>query len=125
MPSCSAGSNGGRISCAPFILQIVQSTQGNLLCIGLVDQGQVFHEWLDILVRDEFRRIADLVHDATLDLCFWEYCINGISKACEPIYEYDHDIFYAAILDLIQDTQPVLCALISANPHAQDFPRPV
>ena len=60
--------------------------------------------------------------NAALNFGLREYCMDGISKACKAIHGDDHDVFYTTIFNLIENSKPVFCALISPNPHSQNFP---
>ena len=72
-------------------------------------------------VRDKFRRITDLMHNASLNLCLWEHCMNGITKSSQSIDRYDHDVFYTPIFYLIKDREPVFCTFIPSYPHTKNF----
>lgn len=87
---------------------------------GLVDEFEVVSGVSRSLVN-EFCRISYLVHYAALDLDFGKYCADGVAESAEPIYRYDHDIFHAAVPDLVHDAKPVFGALAAADPHAKHF----
>ena len=63
--------------------------------------------------------IADLVDDAVLDLRFWEHSLNGGGEASEVICTGNEDILHTAVAQTVENSGPVLGALIFTYPHAQ------
>ena len=61
------------------------------------------------------------MNDAELDLRLRVSCTDGIREAFEPIHAGDENVLHTAILELCQDAQSELGALVLGEPHAQQF----
>lgn len=61
------------------------------------------------------------MNDASLDLCLRIDCLNGFFKARKPIYTEEKDIFYSAILQIIEHSKPELAGFIGSYCDAEDI----
>lgn len=82
---------------------------------------QIGHESLQVFVRNVFAGIPQLVNHAVLNLHFREHCMDGCIETSKIVCTCDKNILYAPIPQTIQYGRPELCALILADPHAQNI----
>ena len=57
--------------------------------------------------------------DTLLDLRIRENGFYRLGKACQAVYACDQDIFYATVLQSVQNGKPELCTLILPYIHAE------
>lgn len=61
------------------------------------------------------------MNHAVLNLRFREHCMDGCIETSQIVCTCDKNILYAPIPQAIQYGRPELCALILADPHAQNI----
>jgi hypothetical protein len=67
--------------------------------------------------------VADLVDDAALDFGLRKNGIKGIAETGQTVHAGDEDILNASILEVSDDTQPEISALLTiGNPMPQHIP---
>ena len=63
-----------------------------------------------VLAADVLHGIANLVHDAQLDVCLWKYALDGIRETSETINASYQDVLHAAVLKVGKNAQPKDCS---------------
>lgn len=89
----------------------------------LPDVGREVEEWDDALPvrapRGRDHRVPP--RPPGLDDRRWEGGLDGFRKAFETVAASDQDVLYAAVLELVDNLQPELRALVLLDPQPQDF----
>ena len=105
----------------PVLRESLQGVQSSLLVHCCIHGFQIGHESLQVFVRNVFAGIPQLVNHAVLNLRFREHCMDGCIETSQIVCTCDKNILYAPIPQTIQYGRPELCALILADPHAQNI----
>jgi|UPI0003A20158 hypothetical protein len=87
----------------------------------MVDGFQVRGKCFPVLVGDVFQRVPYHMYDAALLLRLRECRRYGFLNAREPVRAENEDILHTAVLQLVQNAEPVLGAFILPDLYAQDF----
>ena len=105
----------------PVLRESLQSVQSSLFVHCCIHGFQIGHESLQVFVRNVFAGIPQLVNHAVLNLRFREHRMDGCIETSQIVCTCDKNILYAPIPQTIQYGRPKLCALILADPHAQNI----
>src|SRR5436305_107494 len=98
----------GRITLAPFSLELLEPEEGLLGVLGSVDRLDGGQDRLTVLPGDEGQAVADQVHDAGLHHGLWEYRGDRLGEALEPVDDGDQDVIDAAGLEFVDHLEPEL-----------------
>lgn len=72
--------------------------------------------------RHELERMADEMHDASLNDGLGKDGVDRLGKALQAVDDGDQDVGDAAVLQFVHDTQPELGAFRLLDPDAQNLP---
>ena len=118
---CDLGIFDLGIFIVPILRKSLQSVQSSLFVHCCIHGFQIGRESLQVFVRNVFAGIPQLVNHAVLNLRFREHCMDGCIETIQIVCTRDKNILYAPISQTIQYGRPELCALILADPHAQNI----
>ena len=118
---CDLGIFDLGIFIVPILRKSLQSVQSSLFVHCCIHGFQIGRESLQVFVRNVFAGIPQLVNHAVLNLRFREHCMDGCIETSQIVCTCDKNILYAPIPQTIQYGRPELCALILADPHAQNI----
>ena len=110
----------GRVFLAPRPgLKGGQGHPGCLVVDSVVDRLQGGGDGLAVLPGRELHAVAKQMNDASLNNRLRIGSRDRLGKALQPIDNGQQDVLHAPILQLVQDAQPELGALVLFDPQAQ------
>ena len=105
----------------PLLLHCPKCRESGFLTRRSVDTPEIRAEVLLVLVGNILHGIADLMHDALLDIGVREYRMNRIGESRESIHAGNQDISNSPVFDFSEYRQPELRSLCFIDPESQNL----
>ena len=110
-----------RVAGAPFLVEALELCERGFGVGGAVDRPQVLGQRPAVLVADVAHRGSDLVNDAGLHPGLGEDGLDRVREPGEAVDAGDQDVLDAALVEVVEDGQPELRALVVLPPDPQGF----